>query len=451
MPSFFIKTLGCKVNSYDSHALENRFRAIGWSAAESPDRCDVWVLNTCTVTQAADRDVRNFIRQIRKKNPAVLPVVTGCFVQANPDEAAALGDVDLIVGNDRKAALVEIIADRLNAFRSNDTPSTAAFVHPQPPSDILFDQAGSDQTRAVLKIQDGCDGVCSYCIVPRARGRSRSVPSGVVLNESKRLLGEHCKEIVLTGIHVGMYGNDHRYAASGSSEPASFDEFLHRLTALPEWAIHRARLRLSSIEPNELTDDLIATLLNSPARICDHFHLPLQSGSDAVLKRMNRTYTRALYADRVAAIRGAFPRANIGADVIAGFPGETDADFAQTCELVESSGLNSLHVFPYSRRPGTPAADMPDQVPERVITRRADRLREWSRHAHLDFARSFVGAPLEVLWERTVDKNNRRHGHAANYLGVRAIDGGDVRWNEFSTVTIASIDPNGNLIGAVSA
>lgn len=434
----FIKTLGCKVNTFDGNAIGNQFKARGYELVDSPEGADVTVLNTCSVTAAADRESRYLIRRYRRDNPDTSVVVTGCYAQTDSARLAAMTEVDFVVPNQSKDQLVDLIENRtgINRGAATDSQSTelgiearsklpdnVPAVHENRQSHfkssiVLFDNASSSQTRAFVKIQDGCNGFCAYCLIPYARGASRSVPVADALKEINRLIAAGTPEIVLTGIHIGDYGRDLVEETVAADPFAAFVESVMNLPGLK-------RLRISSLEPGELTGELLAVLKKHEDKFCPHFHLPLQSGTDRTLKAMRRTYNTAEYAAAVNAARQLFPDASFGADVIPGFPGETAEDFAATTAFIKSLDLSYLHVFPYSKRPNTAAIRMPGHVEASVIKERASELRALSTSLANRFAARFTGVITEVLWENDKDSHGRRHGLTRNYLQVSCSTGHD--------------------------
>lgn len=421
MTSVYVKTLGCKVNAFDGHAIENQFRARGYELLSSPDGADVTVVNTCSVTANAGREARYLARRLRKSNPKSVVVFTGCYAQTDSARLVAMDEIDLVVPNESKERLVEIVsAAQLGDLRgvTAKMPSGVTSVTDNKQSQFkssvtIFDHAESRQTRAYVKVQDGCDGFCTYCLIPYARGASRSVPKALVVAEAERLIGLGTREVVLTGIHIGDYGRDLPEHA-GESHPIV--GLLRTLFELPGMA----RLRISSLEPSELSQPLADLLAEHAPLVCDHAHLPLQSGSDRILKKMRRTYDRGAYRDAVHRFRAYFPEASIGADVLPGFPGESDADFQDTVALCEELRLSYLHVFPYSLRPNTAAARMPDHLDGTVIKERSAALRRLSESLASDYSRAFIGRTFPVLWENDVDTQGRRLGRTPNYLVVAA-------------------------------
>ena len=423
----FIKTLGCKVNTFDGNAISNQFRAKGYAIVDSADGADITVLNTCSVTSAADREARYLIRRYRRENPNGKMVVTGCYAQTDSARLAAMQEVDFVVPNEAKERLVQFIEGETDASPENIAPESPGAKMPtdvKPVSEnrqshfksslVLFDDASSSQTRAFVKIQDGCNGFCAYCLIPYARGASRSVGPEQAFQEIKRLIDAGTPEIVLTGIHIGDYGRDlDSYA--GNAEP--FATFVSSLMEIPGLQ----RLRISSLEPGELSKDLLEVLKLHADKFCPHFHLPLQSGHDRILKLMRRSYDRAGYEAAVVMARDYFPGASFGADVIPGFPSETDEEADATLAFIEHMGLNYLHVFPYSLRPNTSAARMPGHLPPEVVKKRAAKLRALSEKLAPQYAAQFIGKTVDVLWEKDIDSEGRRSGLTRNYLGVVSV------------------------------
>jgi threonylcarbamoyladenosine tRNA methylthiotransferase MtaB len=425
LPSVYVKTLGCKVNTFDSHAIVNQFRDKGYELIDCAEGADVTVVNTCSVTQNADKEARYLARRFRRESPDTVLVFTGCYAQTDSQRLVEMTEVDYVVPNEVKDRLVDVVNEGLELKRAgawaegrSKLPDGVGAVKDNRQSHFkssvtFFDKAESEQTRAFVKIQDGCDGFCSYCLIPYARGASRSVPSARVIEEITRLVASGCPEIVLTGIHIGDYGRDLEEA--GATEHPIVG-LIQRILAVPGLK----RLRISSLEPRELSPALAELLGAHPEVVCDHMHLPLQSGSDRILKAMRRSYDRAGYAEAVARFRSYFPDASIGADVIPGFPGETEEEFEETLRFVQDLELSYLHVFPYSKRPNTAAARMPGHLDGDVVKARAARLRDLSKDLAERFARRQIGRTLPVLWEKDVDAQGRRLGHTPNYLTVVA-------------------------------
>lgn len=404
-PSAAIKTLGCKLNQFESQQIRQQLQALGCCIAPFESVADIYVVNSCTVTARTDRDCRRLIRHARHLNPVAFIVVTGCYAEVAPEALAALPEADLVVGNAGKATLGAVIrqrtADRLD-WPPGPTPDRGQSYAGGP---ILEDFA--DHTRAFVKVQEGCDAHCTYCIIPRARGKSRSVPVHDVLAQAESLIAAGHPELVLIGTHLGRYGQD-------LPDSPDLAGLLRALCDLPGLG----RLRLSSIEPMEVTPEVVE-LVAHHVRLARHLHIPLQSGCDAVLQRMGRPYSAAAYADLVRRIHQADPAVCVGADVMVGFPGETEEEFLTTRRFLEDLPLGYLHVFTYSRRAGTPAADMPDQVPHPVAIARNHALRELSEEKRAAFANSMVGQTVGVVLERPVPESRGvLDGLSDNYLRV---------------------------------
>ena len=403
MTTAALVTLGCKVNQCETAYLEERLRGAGYGIVPFSGRADIYCLNTCAVTARAAMESRQLIRRALRQNPEARVVVTGCYAQMAPAEIAAVPGVSLILGSTEKLALLEYLADPVNAatptIRVGDPCATGI---PQP----LVLSAFAGRTRAFLKIQDGCDASCSYCIVPHARGRSRSIPAAPVLEQVERFLAGGFQEIVLTGIHLGQWGQD--------LEPP-----WHLISLIGDIFERCAppRLRLSSLEPGEIAADLLDRMASEP-RLCPHLHVPLQSGDAAILGRMNRTYHPQFYRDLVRDAVARIPGLAVGADVLVGFPGETEACFLNTYRLLESLPLAYLHVFPFSPRPGTPAAVMKGRVPPPVVRTHSALLRQLDRAKRLAFMGCFVGTVRPVLLEGRSAADGGRLGYSDNYIPV---------------------------------
>ena len=393
---FFVQNFGCRATQADGAALETLLSAKGLEAAAERSHADLVVLNTCTVTSAADEDVRQTVRRVHRENPRSRILVTGCYAQRAPEELAAMPGVEWVVGNSHKALIAELVtaAPYHGNILVGDILAQRDFL-----SAPVEDAAG-DRTRPNLKIQDGCNNRCSFCIIPFVRGPSRSAPAEQVI-EQVRGLSRRYREVVLSGINLGRWGR----------EPGSrmrLADLIRRL--LDETSIER--LRLSSVEPMDFSDDLLGRMTSSP-RIARHVHAPLQTGSDRILRRMHRKYRPRHYADRILKARRLMPDCGVGADVMVGFPGETDADFEESRQFIESLPFTYLHVFTYSERPGTPAAAMPDQVPVPVRKERNRILRELAALKNLAFRRGMVGRTLSV-----VTLNEPGAAISSNYLKV---------------------------------
>ncbi|MGA2856922.1 MAG: MiaB/RimO family radical SAM methylthiotransferase [Candidatus Sulfotelmatobacter sp.] len=462
VPGYYVENFGCRATQADGAALERQFEELGLSRASNSSQAAIVVLNTCTVTAAADQDARAAIRRIQRRNPEASIVVTGCYAQRAPKEIARLPGVTHVIGNSHKHQLAEIALTRARknnhvgtaahgcpVERSSTVQSAGTFISldsvTRPPefpetnsqrpttsderpifvSDIfahtellaapVFD-AANERTRPNLKIQDGCDNRCSFCVIPYVRGQSRSLSPDRIIREVNALVDAGYREVVLSGINLGRWGRDLRPQPSDLSPPTpglsksrqrpttndqrritngqrpGFESLIRAILA--ETSIEK--LRISSVEPMDWTDDLIA-LVASSARIAKHAHVPMQSASDAVLRRMHRKYRPWHYREKIEKIRAAMPAAAIGADVMVGFPGETDAEFEATRRMVEDLPFTYLHVFTYSARPGTQAASLPNQVPLHTARERNRVLRELAADKKLAFMRSFVGKTVEAI------------------------------------------------------
>src|SRR5882724_5151959 len=423
MPTFFIEQFGCRATQADGAALERQLLDRGCTSAPTPAAADIVVINTCTVTASADAQARDAIRKLHAANPAVRVIVTGCYAQRAPEELAALPGVSWVVGNSHKPQIPQLIdslstaaplafaesandffpaaalhADSIAPFHSVVGAGLAPPAAPHLAGILtgnIFDRTEflsapvlggeGNHTRPTLKIQDGCDSRCSYCVIPFVRGKSRSLPPEMVLQEIQRLSESGFREIVLSGINLGTYGRD-------LSPRVEFEFLLRRI--LDETPVER--LRISSIEPMDVTQDLVE-LFASTDRIAQHFHMPLQSGSDRILAAMHRCYRAEHYARRVELIRERLPPAAIGADVITGFPGETEAEHAVTLAFIERLPFTYLHVFSFSKRPGTKAAALSNEVPPAIIKRRARELPALSEAKSSAFRQSQSARTLRVL------------------------------------------------------
>jgi threonylcarbamoyladenosine tRNA methylthiotransferase MtaB len=427
-----LATLGCKVNQCESAGIAESMTARGMTIVPFEEEADCYIVNTCTVTGKTDYQSRQLIRRAIRKNPAAAVFVTGCYAQRAPAEIARIPGVRIIAGNTEKADLPELVRETAGG---KGPQILVGEIRGEKGFSRLEAAVFPEHTRAFLKIQDGCDAFCSYCIVPHARGRSRSLPSTEVAERLATLAGGGYREVVLTGIHLGAYGRD-------LAPPEDLAAVIRRCA--DERTVER--LRLSSIEPREITDELIA-LAGSSGVICRHLHIPLQSGDDGILAAMRRDYDAAFFRDLVQKVRFAIPGVAVGIDVMAGFPGETEAAFANTLRLVEAMPVAYLHVFPYSRRPGTPAAEMPGQVPEGEKKRRARILRRIGEEKRSAFAARFIGEPITVLIEGRKDHaTGYPVGFTDNYIPVAVRGGAEA--NRIVRATPESFR-NGRLIAEV--
>lgn len=390
-------TLGCKVNQFDTSDMASQYRQAGWEIVKFNQEADLYIINSCTVTGRSDAESRRMARRARRTNNNARIVVTGCYAQVSPDAILEMPEVDQVLGNEEKHDIVKLV-DAETTMVTNLSAVTG--------SGAIRLTTQTEHTRAFLKIQTGCNQRCSYCIVPDARGPNRSADPMEILDTVNRLEVSGYKEIVLTGIHLGAY-------SSRKNNIHSLADLLQLL--ISETSIKR--IRLGSIEPNEFTDELI-NLLTTHDRICHHFHIPMQSGSDSVLKRMGRGYDSGFYSSLVEKMNKALPDSFIAADIISGFPGETEAEFQETCSLVYDLPLADLHIFPYSRRPGTAADIMPGHLRNEIITERASILRNMAEDKGRQFRSGFNGATLYLLGMKHGSDGFLR-GLSRNYLEVR--------------------------------
>jgi len=395
-----IVTLGCKTNQFESAAMSERLKAAGYQLVDFAAGAELVVVNTCTVTSATDAQSRKLIRRARRYNPQARVVVTGCYAQIDPQSLSQLPGVALVLGNQEKVHLLESLSRiehlrkiQVADIRANNTLETFSLV------------GFAQRSRAFVQIQNGCDAFCSYCIIPYARGRSRSVSALDIVQQIETLADNGYAEIVLTGIHIGHYGED--------LTPSSN---LLQLLQQIEQSTFSGRLRLGSIEPIELSEALYRYIIESKW-ICPHFHIPLQAGDDDILKRMNRHYSTVFFHELISEIHQLQPDAAIGLDIIAGFPGETGQQHDATCHLLETLPFSHLHVFPFSRRTGTPAATMPSQLSGDIIKARAARLRKIGEDKLFNFSQRFIGAEFDLVIEGG-EVEGKRKGLTPNYLSV---------------------------------
>jgi threonylcarbamoyladenosine tRNA methylthiotransferase MtaB len=405
MSKIAFHTLGCKVNAYETEAMWQLFQQAGYERVEFDTKADVYLINTCTVTNTGDKKSRQVIRRAIRKNPDAVIAVTGCYAQTSPSEVAAIPGVDIVVGTQGRDKLIEYVEQ----YRRERQPINAVGnIMKQREYEELDVPAFADRTRASLKIQEGCNNFCTFCIIPWAKGLSRSRKPENVLSQARQLVTTGYKEIVLTGIHTGGYGDD--------LENYQLADLLIDLDKIPD--LHR--IRISSIEASQVDDRLI-DVLNSSDKMCRHLHIPLQAGDNEVLKRMRRKYTVEEYRETILKLHEALPRIAITTDMIVGFPGETEEQFLKGYRFVEELGMYQMHVFPYSKRTGTPAARMTDQVADDVKNERVNRLIALSNKLTTTYASKFVGEVLEVIPERTYkeEPNSGLYtGYTDNYLPV---------------------------------
>ena len=398
-------TLGCKVNFYETEAMLEQFERLGYRVVDFAEAADIYIINTCTVTNLGDKKSRQMIRRAKKQNPDALVVAAGCYAQVAPEEVSKIDGVSLIVGTKDRAGIVALVEKCMAAQTTQETIVTDV-MHERVFEPLSVEKL-QDRQRAYIKIQDGCDRFCSYCIIPYARGPVRSRPLADVLDEVKRLAANGYKEIVLSGIHVASYGKD-------------LDNVnLLRALACAHEVNGIERIRMSSVEPTVVTEEFARAVADMP-KLCDHFHLSLQSGCDRTLKRMNRRYTAAEYRRAAEILRTHMPDVALTTDVIAGFPDETEADFESSYAFIEALQLTRLHVFPYSAKKGTAAAGFAAQVSKAEKDARVKKLMMLSEQMHGAFLQSFIGREMPVLFERVLP-DGRCEGHTTNYIPVTAI------------------------------
>ena len=417
-------TLGCKLNFSESSTLAREFERGGYRRVEPSEPTDVAVINSCSVTEHADKKCRNIIRKIHRRNPNAIIAVTGCYAQLKPEAIAAIEGVDIVLSNNDKGDLYKRVvelkergkAEVYSCSVENLTRFFAAY-------------SSGDRTRSFLKVQDGCDYKCAYCTIHYARGSSRNIPIADIVAEAQEIAAAGQKEIVITGINTGDFGR---------TTGERFIDLLRELDRVDGIE----RYRISSIEPNLITDEIIEFCAQSP-KFVPHFHIPLQSGSTRILGLMRRRYTAERYRERIAKIRELMPDSFLGVDVIVGFPGEGEEEFMETYRLLEEVGASFLHIFPFSERPGTPAVDMPGKVQSRISTERVSRLEELSSKLNRAFTERFIGTEREVLFEST-NHDGIMYGYTDNYLRVSApFDEQAV--NNICRVSLDSIDANGDV------
>ncbi|SZD73794.1 (Dimethylallyl)adenosine tRNA methylthiotransferase MiaB [Candidatus Ornithobacterium hominis] len=421
-------TLGCKLNFSETSTIARNLKENGYHEVNFDDKSDVYVINTCSVTNNADKECRQIVKKARQTNPDGFIVVVGCYAQLKPHEIAALDGVDLVLGAKEKFN----IAHFLKALKKSEE----AVVHSCEIEEADFYESAysiGDRTRAFLKVQDGCDYKCTYCTIPLARGISRSDSIENILQKADEIASQGIKEIVLTGVNIGDYGKGE---FGNKKHDNTFLELVERLDK--ETKVER--LRISSIEPNLLKNELIEYTLNSQ-RFVPHFHVPLQSGCDELLKKMKRRYLTALYRERVAKIKEIMPDACIGVDVIVGFPGETEENFMETYHFLNELPVSYFHVFTYSERDDTPAATMENPVPIKLRKKRNKMLRILSEKKKMEFYRSQLGTEHVVLWE-SENKNGKIEGYTENYVRVQT-NFDEKLINQKMDVNLAYIDNNG--------
>ena len=416
MRSVGVLTLGCKVNTYESEYVINELKKAGYEIKDFEDICDVYIINTCTVTNNSDSKSRKMIRQAIRRNPNACVVAMGCFVAANPD--VSIDGLDIIIGNKDKSKIVSL----LDEYFKNKEVMRLEYTERLRDFEDMYINSFPGRTRAFVKIQDGCDNFCTYCIIPFVRGKCRSKGESKVIEEVTDLVNNGYKEVVLTGIHTGSYGVDLE---------TDFADLLEKLVKIEGLE----RLRISSIETTELNEKVLNVLRNSKVLV-DHLHIPIQAGSNEILKAMNRKYDLDYFFDKIAEIRSIRPDIAISTDVIVGFPGETEELFQTTIYTCRKIGFSKLHVFPYSERRGTASSRMSNKIDEHEKKMRSRRLIEVSKELEIDYMKKFIGKEVEVLVEEY--KDGYSYGHTGNYLYVKIKK--ELPHNKMVNVTIKEID-----------
>ena len=412
-------TLGCKVNQYETDAMRGSFEAEGYEVKEFSQEASVYVINTCTVTNMADRKSRQMMHRAKKKNPDGIIVAVGCYVQAAKEQLEEDTLIDLVIGNNMKSQVVQIVEQYIQDNRhTEDRDAYVADIAHSHEYETMHIETVSEHTRAYIKIQDGCNQFCSYCIIPYARGRVRSRKMEDILQEIRNLTANGYKEIVLTGIHISSYGLDFEHTADEQEDYGPFkNSALIDLIEALSGIEGLERIRLGSLEPRIITENFVRRLCKVP-QICPHFHLSLQSGCDETLKRMNRHYTTALYLEKCGILRQYFDRPALTTDVIVGFPGETEEEFAQTERFLETVHFSDMHIFKYSKRRGTKAADMPNQIDPQIRSVRSEKLIALGERMKDDFLEACKDQEQIVLIEEETEIDGTKYmtGHSKNYI-----------------------------------
>lgn len=394
-------TLGCKVNQYETNAMAQKFIEKGYKLVENNEKSDIYIINTCTVTNMSDRKSRQMLRKVKEQNKNAIVVAVGCYAQVAKDELEKISEIDIVLGNNEKAEIIkyveEFIKNNIKQKDIEDIMNTKEFVDF---GDITF----TEKTRAVIKIQDGCDRFCSYCIIPYARGRVRSRKPESIISEISKIAEKGIKEVVITGIHIASYGKDFK-------ENYKLIDLLEEINKIQGIQ----RIRLGSIEPLLITEEFIKRL-KKLEKICHHFHLSLQSGCDETLKRMNRRYTTEQFMTIVKLLRDTYYDVNLTTDIIVGFPGETEEEFNKTYKFLKQVKFYKMHIFKYSPRKGTKASVMENQISGDVKEIRSKKLIELSNKNQLEYNNQYLGKEVEVLFEE--EKNGVYEGHTQNYIMV---------------------------------
>ena len=414
-------SLGCKVNQYETNAMAQKFIEHGYEVVEFDEYADVYIVNTCTVTNVADRKSRQMLRRAKEINKDATLVACGCYAQVAKDELKKIPEIDLIIGNNEKNDIIQIVENHISQKGAEDLVSDVMYK-------LDYVELGTttytEKTRAVIKVQDGCDRFCSYCLIPYARGHIRSRKIENVIEEIKKVVEEGINEVVITGIHIASYGRDFK------GENIGLIDLLEEINKIQ--GLHR--IRLGSIEPTIITDEFVERL-SKLDKICDHFHLSLQSGCTETLKRMNRRYTTEEFRDVTKRLRSKFPNAALTTDIIVGFPGETDDEFNTTYEFLKEIAFYKMHIFKYSQRKGTKAAVMPNQIDGKIKEERSKKLIELSNENEYNYNKKYIGKQVEVLFEER--EGEYLKGHTTNYIVVKHKTDKDDLINKIAKVTVS--------------
>lgn len=414
-------SLGCKVNQYETNAMAQKFIEHGYEVVEFDEYADVYIVNTCTVTNVADRKSRQMLRRAKEINKDATLVACGCYAQVAKEELKKIPEIDLIIGNNEKNDIIQIVENHIAQKGAEDLVSDVMYK-------LDYVELGTttytEKTRAVIKVQDGCDRFCSYCLIPYARGHIRSRKIENVIEEIKKVVEEGINEVVITGIHIASYGRDFK------GENIGLIDLLEEINKIQ--GLHR--IRLGSIEPTIITDEFVERL-SKLDKICDHFHLSLQSGCTETLKRMNRRYTTEEFRDVTKRLRSKFPNAALTTDIIVGFPGETDDEFNTTYEFLKDIAFYKMHIFKYSQRKGTKAAVMPNQIDGKIKEERSKKLIELSNENEYNYNKKYIGKQVEVLFEER--EGEYLKGHTTNYIVVKHKTDKDDLINKIAKVTVS--------------
>ena len=398
-------TLGCKVNQYETNAMSQKLIENGYKVVEHTQKADIYIINTCTVTNMSDRKSRQMIRRAKEMNPKAFIIAVGCYVQVSKEEVEKIEEIDLALGNEEKVNIVDY-CNKLLEEKDSEKQSAMEDVMQAKEFSEFGETSYTEKTRAVIKIQDGCDRFCSYCIIPYARGRVRSRKPEHIIKEIENIAKQGIKEVVITGIHIASYGKDFR----NGYKLIDLLEEINQIEGIE-------RIRLGSIEPLLITEEFVQRLTKLE-KICEHFHLSLQSGCDETLKRMNRRYTIEQFTEIVERLRVAYSNVNLTTDIIVGFPGETEEEFNKTYKFLENIKFYKMHIFKYSQRKGTKAAEMPEQISPEEKEKRSKKLIELSDKNEEEYNKKYIGKTVEVLWEE--EKQGTYKGHTKNYVLVES-------------------------------